>query len=235
MDTAQMDPKQANIVYHDYEAEQYDEKWSISYDERCVEYARDRFVRMAGTEGWPYAKVLEIGCGTGLVLLHVAPRCSLYVGTDFSATVLADLGERVAGLPRVRLERRTADDFAGMPERGFDAVVMGDVLEHLTRAGEALDRAGSQLEEGGFEVYGEVLKTAPRGFRRNHARAPLLRHKAVFGGRRLAAGRRGIPRPTAVEHVARTWRDGRVLNAWLDAHLGPSAVPHEDRFGSRRR
>ncbi|HVF20000.1 MAG TPA: SAM-dependent methyltransferase, partial [Mycobacteriales bacterium] len=40
-----MDAKQANIVYHDYEAEQYDEKWSISYDERCIDYARDRFTK----------------------------------------------------------------------------------------------------------------------------------------------------------------------------------------------
>jgi len=40
---ARDDPKQANILYHDWEAASYDEKWSISYDERCVTYARDRF------------------------------------------------------------------------------------------------------------------------------------------------------------------------------------------------
>ena len=27
----------------------YDEKWSISYDERCIDYARDRFAAVAGT------------------------------------------------------------------------------------------------------------------------------------------------------------------------------------------
>lgn len=35
------DPKQANILYHDWEATTYDEKWSISYDKRCIDDARD--------------------------------------------------------------------------------------------------------------------------------------------------------------------------------------------------
>ena len=42
-DLAKSDPKLANIAYHDWEAESYDEKWSISYDQRCVDYARNCF------------------------------------------------------------------------------------------------------------------------------------------------------------------------------------------------
>ena len=30
-------------------------------------------------------RVLEIGCGTGLLLYRLAPNCERYVGTDFSA------------------------------------------------------------------------------------------------------------------------------------------------------
>ena len=33
------DPKLANVLYHDWEAGTYDEKWSISYDDRCINYA----------------------------------------------------------------------------------------------------------------------------------------------------------------------------------------------------
>ncbi len=36
------DTKLAQVLYHDWEAETYDEKWSISYDERCIDYARGR-------------------------------------------------------------------------------------------------------------------------------------------------------------------------------------------------
>ena len=42
------------MLYHDWEAGTYDEKWSISFDQRCIGYARDRFAHVAGTAGWPY-------------------------------------------------------------------------------------------------------------------------------------------------------------------------------------
>ncbi len=44
------DPKLANILYHDWEAGTYDDKWSISFDERCIDYARDRFAHVAGRD-----------------------------------------------------------------------------------------------------------------------------------------------------------------------------------------
>jgi SAM-dependent methyltransferase len=65
------DPKLANVLYHDWEAGTYDEKWSISFDERCIDYARDRFAHVAGAAGWPYGRSLELGCGTGFFTLNI--------------------------------------------------------------------------------------------------------------------------------------------------------------------
>ena len=53
VEAAWHDPKLANVLYHDWEASSYDEKWSISFDERCIDYARDRFTYIAGRAGWP--------------------------------------------------------------------------------------------------------------------------------------------------------------------------------------
>ena len=44
-DTSVMDVKQKQAAYHDWEAGTYDDKFSISYDQRCIDYARDRFVK----------------------------------------------------------------------------------------------------------------------------------------------------------------------------------------------
>ena len=44
------DTKLAQVLYHDWEAQSYDEKWSISFDQRCIDYARDRFAAVAGTD-----------------------------------------------------------------------------------------------------------------------------------------------------------------------------------------
>src|SRR5215217_3740967 len=71
VEAAWNDNKLAQVLYHDWEASTYDEKWSISYDERCIDYARGRFVRMAGADGWPYGRVLEVGCGTGFFTLNL--------------------------------------------------------------------------------------------------------------------------------------------------------------------
>ena len=60
VEAARSDPKLANILYHDWEAGSYDEKWSISYDERCITYAADRFRYAAGETGWPYERALEL-------------------------------------------------------------------------------------------------------------------------------------------------------------------------------
>ena len=71
VETAWNDPKLANVLYHDWEAASYDEKWSISFDQRCIDYARDRFEHVAGRSGWPYPTSLELGCGTGFFTLNL--------------------------------------------------------------------------------------------------------------------------------------------------------------------
>jgi uncharacterized protein (DUF2461 family) len=55
-------------------------------------------------------------------------------------------------------------------------------------------------------------------------RVALLRHRALVAGRRLA-GEDGLGREAALGHVAGTWRAAAPITAWLDAHVGRSALP----------
>jgi uncharacterized protein (TIGR02453 family) len=102
-----------------------------------------------------------------------------------------------------------------------------DQLERF-RAAVADDATGPQLAEAtagaqtaGLDVAGESLRTAPRGYPRDHPRIELLRRKALIAGRTLT-GTSGIGRDEALDHVASTWRAAQPLNAWLDAHVGAS-------------
>ena len=74
VEAARHDSKLAQVLYHDWEAESYDDKWSISYDKRCVDYARDLFDATVPAEELrelPYDRALELGCGSGFFLLNL--------------------------------------------------------------------------------------------------------------------------------------------------------------------
>jgi uncharacterized protein (TIGR02453 family) len=101
------------------------------------------------------------------------------------------------------------------------------------RSGPELAAAAATARAAGLELAGESLRTAPRGHPRDHPRIELLRRKALVAGRRAPPGAGGLGRDAALEHVAGAWRAAAPLNAWLDAHVGPSTLPPPER-GRRR-
>jgi uncharacterized protein (TIGR02453 family) len=101
--------------------------------------------------------------------------------------------------------------------------------------GPALESAIEAAHAGGVETYGEALRTAPRGYPRDHPRVALLRHKALFAGRRLPAGANGIGRDAALGHAHSVWAACAPMNAWLERHAGPAAAEPARRAGARSR
>ncbi|HEX9942196.1 MAG TPA: amino acid adenylation domain-containing protein [Thermoanaerobaculia bacterium] len=80
-----------------------------------------------------HRRVLEVGCGTGLLLFRVAPDAECYEGTDFSPVVL-DLVRQEAdrrGLAQVALARRAADDWSGVAAGSYDLVVLNSVVQYF--------------------------------------------------------------------------------------------------------
>jgi amino acid adenylation domain-containing protein/non-ribosomal peptide synthase protein (TIGR01720 family) len=76
--------------------------------------------------------VMEVGCGTGLLLLRIAPRCTGYVGTDFSSAALNYTRQRVCelGLSNVQLLESNADVSFG--ESGqYDTIILNSVVQYF--------------------------------------------------------------------------------------------------------
>ncbi|HEX5609385.1 MAG TPA: class I SAM-dependent methyltransferase [Solirubrobacterales bacterium] len=71
---------------------------AIWHDVECGSYAADLplWEELAQTAGGP---VLELGCGTGRVALHLARRGHEVVGLDSDPELIAALRERAEGLP----------------------------------------------------------------------------------------------------------------------------------------
>ncbi|MFC4951197.1 class I SAM-dependent methyltransferase [Pseudonocardia sp. GCM10023141] len=161
VEAARHDRKLANVLYHDWEAGSYDEKWSISYDERCITYAADRFRLVAGDHDWPYERALELGSGTGFFLLNLMQAGLAKSGsvTDLSPGMVQaalrnaehlglDVDGRVADAERIPYEDDT-----------FDVVVGHAVLHHIPDVELALREVLRVLKPGGRFVFaGEPTK-----------------------------------------------------------------------------
>ena len=106
--------------------------------------------------------ILEIGCGTGLLLYRLAPECNEYVGTDFSAAALGTVRQHLDnrdGFSHVRLERRLAEDLHGWSSNSFDTVIINSVTQYFPSMEylvQVLERAVSVVKPGGHIVVGDV-------------------------------------------------------------------------------
>jgi uncharacterized protein (TIGR02453 family) len=89
------------------------------------------------------------------------------------------------------------------------------------RTAVAEERRGTELEAilaavaaEGHEISGEQLKTAPRGYDRDHPRIDLLRRKQLFAGRTIGF-EPVVHTPELLELVRDDWRATRPLVEWL--------------------
>jgi amino acid adenylation domain-containing protein len=79
-------------------------------------------------------RVLEIGCGSGLLLSRIAPYCEDYWATDFSSHVfylIEALKKQNSRLDHVKFFQRTADNFEGFEAQNFDMVVINSVVQYF--------------------------------------------------------------------------------------------------------
>lgn len=144
--------------------------WNSSYDgtplpraemdewvDSTVRAVRERLTGVRAPE------ILDIGCGTGLLLTDLAPAATRYVGTDFSAPALAGLARRVraAGLDGVELHLADAD---ALPDVGrFDLVLVNSVTQYLPDEqylDRVLDGALQRTRPGGAVFVGDVRSLA---------------------------------------------------------------------------
>ena len=107
-------------------------------------------------------RVLEIGCGVGLLLQELAPTCSVYRGTDLSLVAVGRLREFAASkaeLRHVELFEREATDLDDQAPESMDTVVINSVIQyfpdiHYLRT--VLEKAARIVSSGGRIFIGDV-------------------------------------------------------------------------------
>ncbi|MCC5669654.1 amino acid adenylation domain-containing protein [Nostoc sp. CHAB 5784] len=106
-------------------------------------------------------RVLEIGCGTGLILFRIAPHCAKYCGTDFSPVSLNYIQQQLQKqeMPQVTLYQQMATDFEKVETAAFDAVILNSVVQYFPTIDyliRVLEGAVRATAAGGFIFIGDV-------------------------------------------------------------------------------
>jgi ubiquinone/menaquinone biosynthesis C-methylase UbiE len=154
-DPTEMDLKQKQAAYHDWEAATYEDKFSISYDRRCIDYAIER-LRKVVPEGARFGRVLEVGAGTGFFTINLALGGALpdarLEATDISQGMLDVCGRnaRQHGL-EVITTQGDAEDLP-YPDDAFDLVIGHAFIHHLPVPGRAIQEMHRVLAPGGTLV-----------------------------------------------------------------------------------
>jgi uncharacterized protein (TIGR02453 family) len=74
------------------------------------------------------------------------------------------------------------------------------------------------------------LKTAPRGFPKDHPRIELIRRKGLMMSKTFGAPN-WLHTKQAAAKIRAVWREADAMNAWLDTHVGPSTLEPDGFFG----
>ena len=81
----------------------------------------------------PDGAFLEIGCGIGRVLQHVASMCREVHGVDISAEMIQRGQQRLRHLPNVRFHQGNGYDLAPFQSNIFDVVYCAFVFQHMPK------------------------------------------------------------------------------------------------------
>jgi uncharacterized protein (TIGR02453 family) len=109
-----------------------------------------------------------------------------------------------------------------------------DQVERYRRAvaddlqGPRLAAEVTRLRGRGWDIDGERLIRAPRGWPADHERIDLLRHKSLHAGRGWEPAE-WLHERTALDRVRDAWRDLRALNVWLADNVGATTAPPDRR------
>lgn len=117
------DRKAREEMHSDHYAQQFIDSKQIKRVERLLE----RIILP------PRARVLDAGCGTGILSSLVSPRCAAYTGVDFSHAMLQRARLRVSEKGLENCEFICDDLITHMNARQevYDAIFMLDISEHV--------------------------------------------------------------------------------------------------------
>ncbi len=135
--------------------------------------------------------------------------------SPYKTNIAATIGRRY-----VQLSANGLAAGAGMWEMAPDQLERYREGVDDERTGAELERIVATIRSTGVEAMGHgVLKTAPKGYPKDHPRIELLRFKGIVAWREWPAGA-WLGTKKAKDRVVDLFRAAEPLTAWLSTHVG---------------
>jgi len=129
----------------------------------------------------------------------------------------------------VQLSARGLGAGSGMWEMAPDQLDRYRQAVSDDRSGRELEGIVAKARAAGLDAMGhDVLKTAPKGYPKDHPRIELLRNKGLIAWKDWPVGA-WLGTRRAKDRVITFLRSSRPLMGWLNAHVGPSRLAEHRR------
>ncbi|MBN1430723.1 MAG: class I SAM-dependent methyltransferase [Anaerolineae bacterium] len=132
------------------------DKQALGYDGRNLKmykHAYDLSIQKTCAVLSPGQKVLEIGCGTGIIALGIAPLVESVTATDISPQMVAVAESKARDASIHNVDFRVCDGYVlPFDDQSFDIVLLFNVLHFTREPATLLREAHRLLKPGGYVV-----------------------------------------------------------------------------------
>lgn len=109
----------------------------------------------------PDSKILEVGIGSGMIAMQLAPFCNIYAGCDISEIVLGKLDgiAKENGIINLQLYNYAADEIDKIPDK-FDIILMSSVTEYFNGYNylrKVIERCIGQIRGKGVILFADIF------------------------------------------------------------------------------
>ncbi|MGC8856342.1 MAG: bifunctional 2-polyprenyl-6-hydroxyphenol methylase/3-demethylubiquinol 3-O-methyltransferase UbiG [Anaerolineae bacterium] len=158
-----------NNVDHD-EINKFDKVSQIWWDPQgemrtlqTINPLRTKFI-MEPLTGIPRPKILDVGCGGGVLSEALARAGAEVTGIDLAQAALEVARHHAQGQGlQIEYRLQSAEEIAQQQPANFDAVVCMEMLEHVPEPNKVIEACAQALKPGGHAFFSTINRT-PKSF-----------------------------------------------------------------------
>lgn len=124
-------------------------------------YAIEQFLNATGASTLVGYKVLDLGCGAGILSESLAKAGAQVIAVDMSSDALeaGRIHLEVSGISNIQYLQQTAEELVQQHFESFDFIVCMEMIEHVPSFASIVESISKLLKKGGVVVMSTINRT----------------------------------------------------------------------------